>query len=85
MLDQTYSVIIHNDDTTLINIVISILQEVFGKSLGESLKIIDIAQTEGKAVVCSGNSYFEANKNVLKANEISKDYDCDLKFTIEEE
>lgn len=48
LLDQTYSVIIHNDDTTLINIVISILQEVFGKSLGESLKIIDIAQTEGK-------------------------------------
>lgn len=85
LFDQTYSVIVHDDDTTLISIVIGILQEVFDKSLREALKITDIAQTEGNAVVCSGYSYLAANEKILKANEISKEYDCELKFTIEED
>lgn len=84
-LEKTYSLILHNDDTTPFDLVIYILVEVFYKSVEEALEIAMAVHTEGKRKVLQGKkNHLEKKKD--DALKIAAEYNYrDFTITVEED
>ncbi len=81
---KNFKVILHNDDYTTMEFVISVLKGVFGKSESESMDIMLKVHQEGVGI-CGIYTYEIATTKQEKVRKLSKENGFPLKCTIEEE
>ncbi len=83
-LEKNWKVIIHNDDVTPMNFVVSILLEIFDRSLVFAEMIMIEAHNNGQAIVCALPKE-EAERKVRMAHFLARGNGYPLTFTIEED
>jgi ATP-dependent Clp protease adaptor protein ClpS len=83
-IPKKYKVIIHNDDFTSFEFVISILVQIFNKTMDESEQIATAVHKTQRGIVGIYPKDVAMTK-VKKANEIIKECKQCLKITTEEE
>ena len=79
-----YKVILHNDDYSTMEFVISVLMKFFGKGAEEAAEIMLKVHNEG-AGICGVYSYEVAETKVFQVVEFAKNNKQPLKCTMEEE
>lgn len=81
---STYDVIMHNDDVTTMEFVISVLMSVFFKSEAEAGELMMKVHTEGLATVGTYNSKDVAQSKACKAEAMARANMFPLQLTVEE-
>jgi len=79
-----YGVVFHNDNTTPIDFVVSLIIGIFGKSVEESEKITMDVHNNGSAVVAVYD-YDIAEQKKVECDIASQKFGFQLKITIEEQ
>ena len=79
-----YKVILHNDDYTSMEFVVTILMSVFGKSLEKATGIMLNVHRLGKGI-CGTYTYEVAETKVNTVHNLSRDRGFPLKSTMEKE
>lgn len=79
-----YKVLLHNDDYTTMDFVVTILKTVFGKSEAESQHIMLSVHSQGVGVA-GVYTYEIAEAKVRKVTDLSRARDFPLLCTLEEE
>jgi ATP-dependent Clp protease adaptor protein ClpS len=81
-LEKPYRVIIHNDDVTPIDFVITVLCTIFELNVRRATSITYEAHTTGTALVAV-LPYEEAHRRVYNAQSAAREFGFPLAFTIE--
>ncbi len=81
-LDPPYDVFIHNDDTTTMDFVIAVLQQVFNLGMPDALTVMLVAHNNGEAKVAT-LPLETAKYKVGQAHSLARQAQFPLRFTIE--
>ncbi len=83
IMSDSWKVVLHNDDKTSMEFVISILMNIFQKSYEQSYTIMMKVHTQGKAVVSEYSSFEIAEEKVAEVHRIAAFYGFPLKASVE--
>ena len=79
-----YRVLLHNDDYTTMEFVLSILETIFGKTPPEAQEIMLTVHQKGIGI-CGCYTYEVAESKVAKVTRLAKEKEHPLKCTMEPE
>lgn len=88
LIEKSYRIILHNDNVTLVQLVIADLLEVFKLEFVSAMDKVLEAEMNGKSIVKSGYTFSEANNKVNESNTFCDQISGGLQkitLTIEEE
>lgn len=84
-LEKKYKLVLHNDDTTPMNLVIAMLMSVLLKSQMEAIKITMFVHENGKADVLAGSKEYLDEKRTACIKFITQYGYDDFRVTVEED
>lgn len=84
-LEKKYKLVLHNDDTTPMDLVIAMLMGVLLKSQGEAIKITMFVHEHGKAVVLAGSKEYLDEKRAACIKFVTQYGYSDFRVTVEED
>ena len=88
LTEKSYRVILHNDNVTLVHLVLADLLEVFKLAFNDAMDKVLEAELNGKTIVKAGYTFSEANEKVKESDVFCKKISGGsqkLTLTIEEE